>query len=185
MRIDLYRSVLRRLHYGVACRLAASNSRIGWWPRPLRRWAYTPLFDRAGRNVKFGARAFFGSSRQVEIGDKSSVRVAAQIYGPLLVGKNVMMGPEALVITTTQVADRIDIPMIEQGVTGPRPVVIEDDVWIGQRVTFLPGVRIGTGSIIGANAVVTSDVAPYPIVAGNPARVIRSRRRIGGISVES
>lgn len=54
-------------------------------------------------------------------------------------------------------------------------IVIGNDVWIGQNVTILPGVHIGDGAIIGMNSVVGSDVAPYTIVAGNPAKVIRKR----------
>ena len=53
--------------------------------------------------------------------------------------------------------------------------VIGNDVWIGQNTVILPGVHIGDGAIIGAGSVVGSDVAPYTIVAGNPARVLRRR----------
>ena len=48
-------------------------------------------------------------------------------------------------------------------------------MWIGQNAVILPGVYIGDGAIIGANSVVGSDVAPYTIVAGNPAKLIRKR----------
>lgn len=53
--------------------------------------------------------------------------------------------------------------------------VIGNDVWIGQNVTIMPGVHIGDGAIIGANSLVSKDVEPYTIVAGNPIRVIRKR----------
>ena len=53
--------------------------------------------------------------------------------------------------------------------------IIGNDVWIGQNAVILPGVHIGDGAIIGANSVVGSNVAPYTIVAGNPARTIRKR----------
>ena len=53
--------------------------------------------------------------------------------------------------------------------------VIGNDVWIGQKAVLLPGVHIGDGAIIGANSVVGRDVAPYTIVAGNPAGVLRKR----------
>ena len=53
--------------------------------------------------------------------------------------------------------------------------VIGNDVWIGQNATILPGVHIGDGAVIGANSVVGSDVAPYTIEAGNPAKVLRKR----------
>jgi phosphonate metabolism protein (transferase hexapeptide repeat family) len=55
------------------------------------------------------------------------------------------------------------------------PVDIGHDVWIGHGAIILPGRRIGTGAVVAAGAIVTKDVAPYSIVAGNPARVVRQR----------
>ena len=51
-------------------------------------------------------------------------------------------------------------------------VVIGENVWIGDKATILPGVSIGDGAVIGANAVVTKDVPPYSVVVGNPAKII-------------
>lgn len=56
---------------------------------------------------------------------------------------------------------------------GDRPVQIRDDAWIGAKAIILKGVTIGEGAVVAAGAVVTKDVAPYTVVAGNPARVIR------------
>lgn len=53
--------------------------------------------------------------------------------------------------------------------------IIGNDVWIGQNVTFLPGVKVGDGAIIGANSVVSKDIPAYCIAAGNPIRIIRKR----------
>lgn len=53
--------------------------------------------------------------------------------------------------------------------------VIGNDVWIGQNITFMPGVKVGDGSIIGTNAVVAKDIPPYSIAVGNPARVVKRR----------
>ncbi|MGL5328930.1 MAG: Vat family streptogramin A O-acetyltransferase [Peptostreptococcaceae bacterium] len=53
--------------------------------------------------------------------------------------------------------------------------IVGNDVWIGQNVTILPGIKIGDGSIIAANSVVTKDVAPYSIIGGNPATLIKKR----------
>ncbi|HTR16834.1 MAG TPA: CatB-related O-acetyltransferase [Acetobacteraceae bacterium] len=57
----------------------------------------------------------------------------------------------------------------------PGPVEIGSDIWIGFGASILPGIRVGHGAIIAANANVTKDVPPYAIVGGNPARVIRKR----------
>ena len=55
------------------------------------------------------------------------------------------------------------------------PPMIEHDVWIGARASLLPGITVRTGAIVAANSVVTRDVGPYEIVAGNPARLVRKR----------
>ena len=55
------------------------------------------------------------------------------------------------------------------------PVTIEDYVWIASRALILPGVTIGRGAVVAAGAVVFQDVAPYTVVAGNPARAVRRR----------
>jgi galactoside O-acetyltransferase len=57
-----------------------------------------------------------------------------------------------------------------------RPVRIGDKVWIGFGASILKGVNVGEGSVVGAKAVVTRDVPPYTVVAGNPARVVRQLR---------
>ena len=59
-----------------------------------------------------------------------------------------------------------------------RPIIIEDDVWIGANTIILPGVRIGRGSVIGAGSVVTKDVPLMVVAAGNPARVIKTAEQV-------
>ena len=66
-------------------------------------------------------------------------------------------------------------PPKKEGLPYKGDTVIGNDVWIGQNVTFLPGVHVGDGCIIGANSVVGSDIPPYSVVVGNPAKVIRKR----------
>lgn len=66
--------------------------------------------------------------------------------------------------------------MREQGMQEFQPVTIGDDVWIGARVTILPGVTIGKGCIVGAGSVVTKSLPDYAIGLGNPARVLKFRK---------
>jgi len=72
----------------------------------------------------------------------------------------------------SNVADRINTK------GGSKPVVIEDDVWIGTNTIILPGVSIGRGSVIGAGSVVTKDIPPMVVAAGNPARVVSSSKNV-------
>lgn len=114
----------------------------------------------------------------MEIGDRSGVGINARINGKVIIGKDVMMGPECTIYTQNHLFDRLDIPMNKQGVSVEKPVIIGDDVWIGGRVTILPGVHIGNGAIIGAGAVVTKDVPDYAIVGGNPAKILKYRKTL-------
>ena len=65
-----------------------------------------------------------------------------------------------------------EIPPVDRPLSA-KPVVIHDNVWIGELVSILPGVEIGKGSIVGANSVVTKSIPAYCMVAGNPAKIIK------------
>ena len=122
-------------------------------------------------NIERGANLGWGD---IEIGNNSGLGTNC-IISKAKIGNDVMMGPNVLYIPSSHRFDRNDIPMIEQGFDQVKRLVIEDDVWIGANVIFLPGIVDGKGAIIGAGSVVTRNVPEYDIVAGNPARIIRSR----------
>lgn len=92
----------------------------------------------------------------------------------ITIGADVMIASAVSIRDTDHNFARTDIPMNQQGVSS-LPVVIGDDVWIGHGAAVLKGVTIGEGAIVAAGAVVTSDVAPYEIVGGVPARTIGKR----------
>jgi len=95
--------------------------------------------------------------------------------GGVYIGKNVIMGQFVSFHTENHLYGDLDRPIIAQGVRRA-PVIIEDDVWVGVKATFLSGAHVGRGSIIAAGAVVRGEVAPYSIVGGVPARVIGMRK---------
>ena len=163
------------LYYGLARWLPASNTRFTRWAGTLRRLACRGLFRHAGAGINVERGAYFGDGSQIELGDRSGIGVDCELYGPVRIGRDVMMGPEVIVYTANHRFDRLDVPMRDQGHAAAEPVEIEDDVWIGARAILLPGVRIGRGAIVAAAAVVTKDVPAYAIVGGNPAQRIGSR----------
>ena len=70
--------------------------------------------------------------------------------------------------------EQLDKNPLTRPITTKGDVLIDDNVWIGENVVVLSGVHIGKGSVIAANAVVTSDIPPYSMAAGVPARIIKT-----------
>lgn len=186
---------MRRIGY-----VAAVPMKWFWCASQGVRWRYgwnlrgKPLFRPYGRDatIVIGARFTahskssgnsIGVSQPVIItawGDGSSVRIGEDCglsgcsitaLERITLGNRVLVGSGALIIDTDAHAlapedrARDASPVVE-------PVTIEDDVFIGARAVVLKGVTIGQGAVIGAAAVVTNDVPPRAVVAGNPSRVV-------------
>ena len=109
----------------------------------------------------------------VIIGDHTRIGIHNTIIGPITIGSHVNLA-QGITVTAlnhnySDTTKRID----EQGVS-TKPVIIGDDVWIGANAVILPGVTIGSHVVVAAGAVVTKDVPENTIVAGVPAKVIRT-----------
>jgi acetyltransferase-like isoleucine patch superfamily enzyme len=133
-----------------------------------------------GSHVYVGHHAIlkaYHSSRMV-IGDGTWIGQQCFFHsaGGLTIGRDVGIGPAVRILTSAHRLDGLDPqePILHSPID-LAPVVIEDGSDIGVGAIVLPGVRIGRGSQVGAGAVVTADVPDYAIVAGVPARLIRSR----------
>ncbi|MCD7796026.1 MAG: sugar O-acetyltransferase [Alistipes sp.] len=109
--------------------------------------------------------------KHIEIGKGCFIQQCCTFFGRggITLGENVLVGPKVNIITINHDPDPEN-----RSATYGRPVVIGDNVWIGINSTILPSVSIGCGAIIGANSVVTKDVPPMTVVAGNPARIIKT-----------
>ena len=162
------------LYHSIGIRLPPSFSRVNFGSRKFRQFcAKLILGDRCGKWVNIERGTHFGDG--LTIGNGSGIGEYSNVPSNVIIGENVMIGQELLVYTHNHCTKRTDIPMRDQGSTEDRPVVIGNDVWIGSRVTILPGVHIGNGAVIGAGAVVTKSVPDYEIWGGNPAHFLKSR----------
>lgn len=167
------RSLYRRMYFGFANKLPPSAGKHGDRYKKLRYFFASRFVTYCGKDVNFERHA--GFNPELEIGDRSGVGQNTDLSGHIVIGKDVMMGPNCQMRTYSHAHDRIDIPMDQQGFEPERVMHIGDDVWIGSNVIVLPGANIGSHCIIGAGAVVTKDVPDYAIVGGVPAKIIRFR----------
>jgi acetyltransferase-like isoleucine patch superfamily enzyme len=165
----------------------------------MRRAIWRACCRRFGQGVQVGAGVGFKHLETFEIGD--GVFIGAQAYiqgrfdGTCRIGNHVWIGPQsyfdardlvledyvgwgpgARVLGSEHTGQPATVPIIQTDLV-IRPVVVKYGADIGTGATLLPGVTIGEGAIVGAGAVVTGDVPPYAIVAGVPARFLRSRDR--------
>lgn len=114
-------------------------------------------------------RAGIRIGRDCLIGEYTVIRG----QGGVSIGDRVYTSPLTQVLAVNHVFDDPTRSFVEQGITA-QGIVIEDDVWLGAGAIVTDGVRVGRGAVVGAGAVVTKDVPPHTVVAGVPARPIKT-----------
>ena len=123
-----------------------------------------------------GVWVTLGPEARVRIGSgtflNKNVMVAAQEL--VEIGDHCMFANGCFVTDANHRFDDPDQPVTWQGFTTKGPTKIEDNVWCGANVVITSGVTVGERSVIGANSVVTTDIPPYSIAAGAPAKVLRT-----------
>ncbi len=164
-----------------------SNSSIGSSARILNASGRSDRIT-VGENTRIEGELFvFSHGGQLEIGDWCFIGPGSRIWSACCIS----IGDRVLISHNCNIIDSLTHPInankrhlqfkeiLRSGHPrnidlDERPVKVNDDVWIGAGATILRGVSIGCASIVGAGSVVTSDVPPHTIVAGNPARIIRT-----------
>ena len=122
-------------------------------------WIEPPFFCDYGTNLSVGNR-FYANTGCVVLDS-----------APVTLGDRVLLGPAVQLLAATH---PLEPELRAQGLEYAEPIAVGDDVWLGGGAVVLPGVTIGDRAVVGAGSVVARDVPADAVVAGNPARVIRS-----------
>lgn len=132
----------------------------------IREYSRIEAVDSYG-NVKYAPRLKIGDGTHIEqffhVGACDCVEI----------GKNVLIAGRVYISDHNHNFKNVEVPIMNQGIEAGGKVVIEDNSWLGEGCVILPGVTIGKGSVIGANAVVTKNVPQFSVAVGIPAKVIR------------
>jgi len=161
------------LYYVIASKLPDSNVPFGKIFSNFRFFLLSKFIKAAGEEVTIESNVFFGDGRDIEIGSHVQINEDCWIRN-VTIGNYCMIAPRAMILNYGHNTSGKE-PMIFQGVRKYKQTIIEENVWIGASVIIMPGLKIGTGSIVGAGSVVTKDVEPNSVVGGNPAKLIKTR----------
>jgi len=175
----------------MAHKMIVKNAR----PRLWLRWFVTPFIHQYGKgavvrsNSRFDVFPFnkfsIGANSTVEdyctvnngvgdviIGDDSRVGIGSVVIGPVTIGKHVIIAQNIVLSGLNHTYTDVTMPIRLQKVS-TASINIEDEVWIGANAVITAGVTIGRHSVVAGGSVVTKNVPPYTIAAGNPAKLIK------------
>ena len=182
---DIFYKYESILNFGVKCyNLLPKRIRLIIWNGVSRKKGIIRMAQRymlckslggdIGKNVSIHENVYFFNIEKMKFGNNVSVHPMCyfQASGGIEIGNDVSIAHGVTLMTQNHSYDESGIPIKDQPVIS-KPIIIEDNVWIGAKATVLYGRKIGKNSVIAAGAVVTKDVPPNTVVAGIPARVIR------------
>lgn len=151
---------------------------VRYWVRRLRKQIRCKkIFGRWGEAEKYcdlmpGARVHRGDLIKFGIGVHFGHDIFLDARGGISIGDNVIFAPEVALISYNHDFDTHDWKPYGPGIIG-KSIEIGSDCWFGMRTIILPGAKIGDHVIVGAGSVISGEIEPHSIVAGNPARLVR------------
>ena len=134
-----------------------------------------------GVDAEFRFGAYAVGCSKISIGDRVIIRPNTMLFAEtdedinltIKIENDVMIGAGVHIYINNHKFERLDIPLIEQGYTKCKPVLLKKGCWLGANVIVLSGVTIGANSVIGAGSVVTKSIPDGVVAAGNPAKIIK------------
>src|SRR5438105_78357 len=139
-----------------------------------------------GANCYIGRYVELGPSGKISIGDYTSIQDRSILVGDVRLGRYCFLSLNVLLTSGRHYFDRWPHLLIRDQdeqvsrsadlhLEHSRPIVVEEDCWLGMNSVVMPGINVGRGCVVGSNAVVTQDLPPYSVAVGSPARIVRLR----------
>jgi maltose O-acetyltransferase len=156
-----------------ASRLLARYNRTSAEDAAERARILKELFGRAGPDTVVEPPFHCDYGSNISVGERFYANSGCVFLdcAPITIGDRAQLGPQVQLLAVSHPLDRA---LRATGLEYGEPIEIGDDVWLGGGAIVLPGVTIGDGAVVGAGSVVTRDVAAESVVAGNPARPLRT-----------
>lgn len=167
------RSFFLIVYYLIASKLPNSAFPMGSLFNRFRVSIVRKILD-IGYGCKIQKNVYFGNGMNVQIGNSCQINDNVRLDNVIL-GNDVMIGRDCIVLGKMHNTKSIEVPMIKQGEISVKQTIIEDNVWIGSRVIIMPGVKLRKGCIVGAGAVVTKNTNCNAVYGGIPAKLIKTR----------
>tara|TARA_Y100000766_G_C18906030_1_gene605806 strand:+ start:59 stop:604 length:546 start_codon:yes stop_codon:yes gene_type:complete len=138
-------------------------------------------FKKFSNSAQFRPGAYAVGCSKIEIGDRVIVRPGCMLFGEsetlkpsIIIEDDVMLGSGVHIYINNHKFESLDIPLIDQGYYPDKPVILRRGCWIGANVILLPGVEIGSNSVVGAGSIVTKSFQKGVVIAGSPAKIIKN-----------
>ena len=165
------------LYYSIATYLPNSYSLFGGVIfNAFRVFLCKRIFKKCGKIRTINRKVFFGSGRNIEMGDESGIGANTEIPSDTIIGNHVILSRRCFVLDRNHEFSDTNKPINDQGCKPRKQTIIEDDCWIGLNSILTPGRHIAKGTIVAMGSVLTRDYPPYSIVGGNPAKIIKYRK---------
>ena len=171
----MFRKLKLAIYYGIFYNLP--HSRFLPFTSKWRVWYVSKILGLMpyDKNSKIEHNVYLSNGKGISMGNNCRINENVFIQ-EAVIGSNVLIAPNVAILSVSHNHQNVEIPIVDQGDSLPNPPIIEDNVWIARNVVIMPGIHIGTGAIIGAGAIVTKNVAPYSVMGGVPAKLIKSRK---------
>ena len=162
------------LYYGIAKHLPNYSFPGGVFYNWIRIKLLKNILPIGDKN-KIMRNVYVGDGDRISVGNNCRINEGVRLCN-VTIGDNVMIARNHVFIGAQHKFERTDIPMVEQGFEWDKLTIIENDIWIGINVVIMPGIRVKSGCIIAAGAILTKDTESYGIYGGNPARILGKRK---------